>query len=102
MTISRLIILRIRYVLDKSCWENENALFMFSKFFSENRAVYGIMSKNVVEPERPQMEIWRRVACWISKPTRAKAHAHALNPHARTRAHSLCLARTRTHALRNV
>ena len=26
-------------------------------FFSENRAVYEIMSKNVVEPERPQMTI---------------------------------------------
>ena len=49
---------------------------MFSEFLSENRAVYEIMSKNVVEPERPQMTIWRRVACWISKVTGARAHTH--------------------------
>ena len=35
------------------------------------------MSKNVVEPEGPQMAIWRmRVACWIIAATVAKAHAH--------------------------
>jgi hypothetical protein len=32
------------------------------------------MSKNVVEPERPQIAIWWRVACCISKATRAEAH----------------------------
>jgi hypothetical protein len=31
--------------------------FMLSFFFSENRAVYEKMSKNMVEPERPQMTI---------------------------------------------
>jgi hypothetical protein len=30
---------------------------MFNNFVSENRIVYEIMSKNVVEPERPQMTI---------------------------------------------
>jgi hypothetical protein len=39
------------------------------------------MSKNVVEPERPQMTIWRmRVACWISKVTSTKAQARAHAP----------------------
>jgi hypothetical protein len=28
-------------------------IFMFSNFFSGNRAVFEIMSKNVVEPEGP-------------------------------------------------
>jgi hypothetical protein len=28
---------------------------MFSEFFPENRAVYDIMSKNMVGPEGPQM-----------------------------------------------
>jgi hypothetical protein len=28
---------------------------MFHNFFSENRAVYEVMSKNTVEPGRPQM-----------------------------------------------
>jgi hypothetical protein len=42
--------------------------------FPENHAVYEIMSKNVVEQERPQT-IWRmRVACWISKATRTHVH----------------------------
>ena len=39
-------------------------------FFFENPAVYEIMWKNVVEPGRPQMAIWRmRIACWITKAT---------------------------------
>ena len=49
------IILRMRNVLDKSFRENQNTRFVFYKVFSENRAVYEIMSKNVVEPEGPQM-----------------------------------------------
>ena len=39
-------------------------------FFPENRAVYEITWKNIAEPDRPQMTIWRmRIACWISKAT---------------------------------
>jgi hypothetical protein len=44
-------------------------------FLPEKRAVCEIMSRSVVEQDRPQMTVWRRVACWISKPTRAQAHA---------------------------
>ena len=41
-----------------------------SNIFFENRAVYEIMWKNTVEPDRPQMAIWRmRIACWIPKAT---------------------------------
>ena len=37
-------------------------------FSPENRAVYEIMWKNMVGPDRPQMTIWRmRIACWIAK-----------------------------------
>jgi hypothetical protein len=39
--------------------------------FSENRAVYEIISKNIAEPERLEMTLWRSVTCWISKATRA-------------------------------
>jgi len=44
-------------------------VFLF--FFFENRAVYEIMrKKNIVEPEKPQMTIWRtRFACWVPKAT---------------------------------
>jgi hypothetical protein len=39
-------------------------------FFFLNLAAYEIMLKNIVEPDRPQMTIWRtRFACWITKAT---------------------------------
>ena len=44
----------------------------------------------MVEPERPQIAIWRRIASWISKATRAQEHAHApthIHKHA-TRKHA--------------
>jgi len=38
--------------------------FMSNNFFSpENLALYEIMWKNIVEPDRSQM----RIACWITK-----------------------------------
>jgi len=45
--------------------------FMFNNFlFFENRGFYEIMWKNTVEPDRPQMIIWRMcTACWIPKAT---------------------------------
>jgi len=54
-------------------WENFQAKvaekikthFTFNDFFPpENRAVYEIMLKNMVEPHRPQMTLWRiRFVC---------------------------------------
>jgi len=44
--------------------------FLPSNFFSENRTFYE-MWKNIVEPRRPQITIWRmRIACWIPKSTK--------------------------------
>jgi len=38
--------------------------------FFENRTAYEIMWENIVEPDRPQMKMWRlRVVCWIPKAT---------------------------------
>ena len=49
---------------------------MFSNIFSENRAVYEIMSKNVVEPERPQMTIIVvHMRCILEKQGYARASA---------------------------
>jgi hypothetical protein len=46
--------------------------FVFKNFFFENRAVYEIMWKNIVERGRPQMTIWHmRIVCWIPKATNA-------------------------------
>jgi hypothetical protein len=43
--------------------------------FSENRAVYEIMSKNMVEPDGSQTIRCKCFSCWISEAIRAKAHA---------------------------
>jgi hypothetical protein len=40
---------------DKNGRENRNTHFMLNIFFSENRPVYEIMSKNMVKPEEPKM-----------------------------------------------
>ena len=43
---------------------------LYSVTFSENRAVCEIMGKNIVQRDRPHMEIWRiRISCWIPKAT---------------------------------
>jgi hypothetical protein len=36
--------------------ENQDTFYV-QKYFSENRAIYEIMWKDIVEPERPQMTI---------------------------------------------
>ena len=69
MIISRWILLRMRNVSDESCRENQNT-FCVKYFFFENRTVYEIMWKNIAEPGRPQMTIWRmRIAYWITRAT---------------------------------
>jgi hypothetical protein len=70
MTLSRWTHLRLRTVSDKSCRENQNTHFKFSNFFTENRAAYEKMGKNMVEPHRPQTKIRRmRFAFLITKAT---------------------------------
>jgi len=62
----------MRNVSDNRCRENQNTHFVFgnSPPTPENRAFYEIMWKNIVEPDRTQMTIWRmRIACWIPKAT---------------------------------
>jgi hypothetical protein len=94
------ILLQMRNVSYKSCTENQNTHFIFSNFFSlENRAVYEIIWKNMVEPRKPQTVWSMRVVCWISKATDAQAHARSHAPpltsiHTHTCMHS----HTRAHA----
>jgi len=52
LVTSRLIRLRIKNVSDKSCRENQNTHFVFGNFFFENRVVYVIMWKNIVQRGR--------------------------------------------------
>jgi hypothetical protein len=64
----------MRSVSDKICKENKNTHFVFSNFFFENRTVYEIMWKNIVQRGMPQMD------------NMAQAHLHAgyLRPHMHT------------------
>ena len=60
----------MRNFLDRSCRRTPNMKVRFNNFFFENRAVYEIMWKNIVEPDRPQMTIQCLcIAWWIPKTT---------------------------------
>ena len=51
----------------KNYTQNQNTHFMFNNFFFfENRAVYEIMWKNIVQPRRLQLT-WMQIAGWIPK-----------------------------------
>jgi hypothetical protein len=42
-------------------------LCSITSFFFENRAVYEIMWKNMVQPDRPQRTVWRmHIAFWVT------------------------------------
>ena len=58
--------------------------------------LYEIMSKKLVEPERPHAIRRMRVACWISMATRAKAHARLCAP-TLTRSHTRMHSSTHAH-----
>jgi hypothetical protein len=50
--------------------EMKTLIFCSTFFFLENRAVYEVMWKNMVQLGRPQMTIWGlRIACWVTKAT---------------------------------
>jgi hypothetical protein len=46
---------RMRNDPDKGCRENQNTLFHIQLIFSENRAVYEIMWKDMIKPGRPNI-----------------------------------------------
>jgi len=54
------VLLRIRNISDKICGENQNSLKLSNVFFPlQNRAVYEIMWKDMVKPDRTQLTIKR-------------------------------------------
>ena len=67
MLISRWILLRMINVAEKNFRENQKTHFMFN-FYSENRVVYEIMWKNMVEPEATDGNVIRRmrIACCVT------------------------------------
>ena len=80
----------MRNILDESCRENQNMHFIFYNFFSENRNVYELMSKNMVETQEPL--ITSQYGAYALHAGLARPHAHAHAPgylqHARTRTHA--------------
>jgi len=70
LIISRWILLLLRNVSGKSCRGIKNTHFNFNNIFSEYPTVYEIMWKNIADPDRPPLAIWRlHIACWITKAT---------------------------------
>ena len=70
MITSRSFLLIMRNVSDKRYKINHNSHFIFSNSFFFNHAINDIMWKNIVEPARPEIKIWRmRIASWITKAT---------------------------------
>ena len=58
MIITRSPLLRMRNVSDKVVEKIKTHFMLNNIFFFLNRAVYEIMWKNMVQPDRPQMTIW--------------------------------------------
>ena len=67
--ISRSLLLRMKNISDKVVEKLETHIsFSVNYFFFENRSVFEIMWKNIVERGRSQMTKWRmHSACWIPK-----------------------------------
>jgi len=57
MIVSHWILLGMKNISDKGCRGYQNILCSITFFFFENRAVYEIMWKNIVQPGRPRMTI---------------------------------------------
>ena len=53
-------------VSDNICSQNQKTDFILNNLPTKTRAVYEIMYKNMVQPERPQATIYYG-ACWITK-----------------------------------
>ena len=68
LTISLSILLGMRNV--SKLQRKSKQTFQVQQRFLVDPDVYETMQKNIVEPDGPQMTIWRtRIACWIPKAT---------------------------------
>jgi hypothetical protein len=81
-------------ILDKSCREYENTHFIFNNFFSENRTVYEITSKNYFENEGPQMTLQH--GAYALRAELASLHA-LMRMHTPTHSRTHMCTRTHTH-----
>jgi hypothetical protein len=78
MTISRSVLLRMRNVSNKNYRENQNTHFMSNNFFPppENRAVYEIMSKNIVEVASENKDTGGQAHSRVCTHTHTHIHTH--------------------------
>ena len=61
LIISCSFLLRMKNVSDRSCRENQTHIFCSITYYTENCAIYEIMWKNTVDPNRH----WRTIGCMI-------------------------------------
>ena len=81
LIISRSGLLRVRNVSDQHCRENQNTHFYVQYIFFLNRTFYDISWKNMVEPDRRRMRIWRTlILCLIPKDTNTHSEYVTLIP----------------------
>ena len=71
MSISRLILLRMRNIVAKRRRENQRTHFMFNNFFFENRVLYENVEKYGRTKEATDDTVIRRMrfSCWITRAT---------------------------------
>jgi hypothetical protein len=79
MIISRWMLLRIRIISNKYCWENQTRYFMFSNFFRKLCRLWDNVEKSIRDTNATTGNtIWRiRVTYLIMKSTCAVARAHS-------------------------
>jgi hypothetical protein len=53
----------MRKISSKFCRKNQNTHFILSEYFPEIVPFMRKCQTNMMEPEEPQMAIWRRFAC---------------------------------------
>ena len=82
----------MRDVSKKCCSEIQNTHFMFNNFFPESRAVYNVMWKNKVEPNKPQMTTQYGACALHAGYARLRTQVHTPSSRAPTHMH------TQTHA----
>jgi len=70
---------KLYFIYDKNSvlsGRHQNTRFVFNKFFFPIKScIYEILWNNIVQPNRPQLTIWRmRIACWIPECTNTHSH----------------------------
>jgi hypothetical protein len=75
----------INYSQNEKCFRKKVVQKIKTRFhiqysYPENCAVFELMWRNIVEPDRTQMTIWRmRFACWMTKATDTHSQCVILN-----------------------